>query len=65
MCGSRNSCRILMIFELFSTDCREKLKYQILSKVGYWKPSYTMRMDERTDRYDEASSHFSQFCECA
>ena len=30
-----------------------------------WKPSCSMRTDGRPDRYEEASSHFLQFCDRA
>ena len=42
---------------------KKKLKYQIPSKPAQWEASCSMWTDERTDRHDEANSHFSQFCE--
>jgi hypothetical protein len=43
------------------------LKYQISWKSVQWQPSCSMRTDiqtnEQTDRSDESSSRFSQFCE--
>jgi len=45
------------------------LRYQIPWKSVQWKPSCYMctdgRTDRQTDRYDEANSCFSQFCEYA
>ena len=43
------------------TDCRESIKYQVLSKSIQWEPSCSMR----TDGNDEANSRFSQYCERA
>jgi len=31
--------------------------------IVHWGPNFSMRTDGRTDRYDEANSRLSQFCE--
>jgi hypothetical protein len=50
---------------IFSTDFRATLKCQVLWTSVQWEPSSSMRIDRRTDRYDDAHSRFSQFCERA
>jgi hypothetical protein len=48
---------------IFSTDFLKILKYQISLKSVEWNSNCSMQTDGRTDRHDEASSRFSQFCE--
>ena len=48
-----------------STEFRKIFKCQISWKSVQWEQSCSMRTDRRTDRHDEASSLFSQFCESA
>ena len=45
----------------FQTDFRNTVKHQISWKSAQWEPTFSMR----TDRHDEVSSRFSQFCERA
>ena len=47
--------------QIFATDFRKILKFQISWKSVLWEPSCSMR----TDRHDEGKSRFSQFCESA
>jgi hypothetical protein len=46
---------------IFSAGFRKILKCKIWWKSVQWEPS-CFHMDERTDRHDEASSRFHQFC---
>ena len=52
---------------ILAKDFWKILRYQISLKSTQWKPSWSMWTDGRTDgvsdRYDEASSRFSQFSE--
>jgi len=48
---------------IFSTEFRKMIKYQLSLNSVHWEPSCSMRMGEQTDRYGEADSSFSQFCE--
>ena len=36
----------------------EKFSNKISRKSVHWKPSYSMRVDERADTHDEADSRF-------
>ena len=47
---------------IFSTVSKHTQIYKISLKSIHWEPSCCMRTKGRTDKYDEASSHFSQFC---
>ena len=46
---------------IFSTDFRERLKYQILSKSGQWVPSCSMLTEVQTDGHQEANSRLRNF----
>ena len=72
MLRTSHSHQILMK-RIFSADFRITLKFQISWKSVHWKPSFSMRTDERTnertdgraDRHDEANNRFSQLCDRA
>ena len=63
-----SSCKVPVILGrfkwnlIFGTVFQRILKY-ISWKCVQWEPSYSMRIDRRTDRHDEANRRLSQFCE--
>ena len=62
--STRYSCQILMKYELSGElfDKYSNIKFHENPSSG---SSFSMRMDGRTDRHDEANSHFSHICERA
>jgi len=50
--------------QIYWTDFRKRLKYQISWKSVQWEPSCSMWTDGRADRQDEDSGRFSKFCQC-
>jgi hypothetical protein len=48
--------------EFNGTDLKKKLSTKFHEYFAQWQPRCSMRTDGQSGRYDEASSHFSQFC---
>jgi hypothetical protein len=63
--GLQAKCPLCLSDLNFSTDFRKICKYKIVWKSAGWEPSCSVRTEGQTDRHDEASSRFSQFCERA
>jgi hypothetical protein len=51
--------------ETFSREIFENIKMSNFMKFRSLEPRCSMRRDRQTDRHDEGSSRFSQFCERA
>jgi hypothetical protein len=65
----RSSCKVPLFLSdfnetwIFSKEFREILKLYIWQKFFQWEQSCSKQTSRRTDRYEETSSRYSQFCE--